>query len=110
MGTGAQSQMVRHLTIDEQGTGLRATWRPEHGFVNLSLWRDDQCVETFHLAPCEAADLMSFLAHALAEAATPPLRVAAPTDRPARAPRPPAQARVSRALRGLRTLVPRRRA
>lgn len=87
-GTVRALPVARHLAIDEQGTLLRATWRPEHGFVNLSLWRGDTCAETFHLAPHEAAGLMSFLAGALADAATapPPLRVvpgqAAATPRP----------------------------
>jgi hypothetical protein len=73
--------VARHLAIDEQGTLLRATWRPDHGFVNLSLWRGDTCAETFHMTPDEAAALMSFLAHALADGATPavspPLRLVA---------------------------------
>ena len=82
-GAGAERApaMSRHLAIDEQGTLLRATWRPAHGFVNLSLWRGDTCAETFHMAPDEAAALMSFLAHALADGATPaaspPLRLVA---------------------------------
>lgn len=51
----------RFLAIDAQGHALRATWRPTHGFVNLSLWRDDRCVETFHLTPTDASDLIAFL-------------------------------------------------
>jgi hypothetical protein len=56
----------RFLAIDEQGIGLRATWRPAHGFVNVSLWRDDQCVETFHLTPHQLSALVSFLVSRLA--------------------------------------------
>lgn len=60
----------RHLSIDERGVALRATWRLDHGFINLSLWRRDRCVETFHLTPGEAAQLVGFLVDGLADAAT----------------------------------------
>jgi hypothetical protein len=59
----------RHLAVDERGVGLRLTWRLDHGFVNLSLWRDDTCVETFHLRPSDAAELVAFLTRGLADAA-----------------------------------------
>ena len=59
---------IRHLAVDERGVGLRATWRFEHGFVNLSLWRRDMCVETFHLTPAEASRLIAFLVDGLARA------------------------------------------
>ena len=70
---------IRHLAIDERGVGLRATWRLERGFVNLSLWRRDMCVETFHLTPAEASRLIAFLVEGLAAAVPeppPPLAVA----------------------------------
>jgi hypothetical protein len=60
----------RHLAVDERGVGLRATWRLDHGFINLSLWRDGRCVETFHLTPAAAAELVGFLAKGLADATT----------------------------------------
>jgi hypothetical protein len=60
----------RMLAMDERGVVLRATWRLDHGFLNLSLWRDDRCVETFHLTPTTAAEFMSFLVHGLADATT----------------------------------------
>jgi hypothetical protein len=63
-----QLPVGRHLAVDERGVLLRATWRLDHGFINLSLWRDDVCVETFHLTPAAAAELVSFLATGLAEA------------------------------------------
>lgn len=63
---------VRHLSSDEQGVGLRATWRPGLGFVNLSLWRGQRCTETFRLTPVEAAKLVGFLASSLASAAPEP--------------------------------------
>ena len=59
----------RHFALDERGVALRATWRLDRGFVNLSLWRDDRCSETFHLRPDEAARLVSFLVTGLADAA-----------------------------------------
>lgn len=76
VGTGASTVAIAPSgsmwAIDERGVGLRATWRHERGFVNLSVWRDDVCVETFHLSPADAARLVSFVADGLAEAATPP--------------------------------------
>ena len=70
----------RHLAIDERGVGLRATWRLEHGFVNLSLWRRDVCVETFHLTPSEASRLVGFLVEGMAGALPPPIHLSvAPT-------------------------------
>jgi hypothetical protein len=43
----------RHIALDERAIGLRATWHLDRGFVNLSLRRDQSCVETFHLTPEE---------------------------------------------------------
>jgi hypothetical protein len=63
---------IRHLAIDERGIGLRATWRLEQGFVNLSLWRHDVCVETFRLTPAEASRLIAFLVEGLARAVPEP--------------------------------------
>jgi hypothetical protein len=60
----------RHLAVDERGSGLRATWHPERGIVNLSLWRGDICVETFRLTPAETGRLIGFLADSLAAGAT----------------------------------------
>jgi hypothetical protein len=76
--------------VDERGILLKATWRLDHGFINVSLWRDDRCVETFHLAPTEAASLVGFLVSGLAEVAT--VHAAAPVislvpDPPATRPR-----------------------
>ena len=63
----------RFLSVDERGVGLRASWRRAHGFVNVSLWRDDRCVETFHLSPEEVARLTSFFATCLAEVVAAPV-------------------------------------
>ena len=75
----------RHIAIDERGIGLRATWRPAHGFINVSLWRDSECVETFHLAPDDAGELIAFLGRSLAMT-TP--RASAPGLRLVNAPEP----------------------
>lgn len=74
---------TRHLAIDERGIGLRATRRLERGFVNLSLWRHDRCVETFRLTPAEASRLIGFLVEGLARA------VPEPAPAVALAPAPP---------------------
>lgn len=75
MDSGAVRQpqvLLRHFALDERGVGLRATWHAEHGFVNLSLWSDDRCIQTFHLTPAEAARLVGFLAGVLAGAVPDP--------------------------------------
>lgn len=81
----------RYWFVDDQGVVLRATWRLEHGFINLSTWQDDRCTATFHLTPADAAQLMSFLARGLADAtsvaAMAPVR--ALPDPPATAPAAP---------------------
>jgi hypothetical protein len=64
----------RHFALDERGVGLRATWHADHGFVNVSLWTGDRCVQTFHLTPVEAGRLVGFLAAVLAEAVPEPAR------------------------------------
>ncbi|HEX2574979.1 MAG TPA: hypothetical protein VHK88_01435 [Aquihabitans sp.] len=69
----------RHFAVDERGVGLRVTWRWNRGFTNLSLWRNDVCVDTFHLSPAQSADLIGFLASGLVAPAAP----SAPTPAPA---------------------------
>jgi hypothetical protein len=59
----------RALFVDERGRGLRITWHPEAGMVNLSMWRDDRCVETFRLSLAEVPALVGFLVDGLGEAA-----------------------------------------
>jgi hypothetical protein len=76
MVTGAVHELPvrrRHLAIDERGIGLRATWHFDRGLVNLSLWRKDRCVETFHLPAREAARLITFLVDGLADAVAEPV-------------------------------------
>jgi hypothetical protein len=71
----AAAAEVRHLptgrllAVDERGVGLRATWHLDRGLVNLSLWRDDHCVEAFHLSIEDAGRLTGFLVDGFAQAA-----------------------------------------
>ncbi|MBA2751131.1 MAG: hypothetical protein H0U41_02690 [Actinobacteria bacterium] len=62
----------RHLAVDERGVGLRATWHLARGLVNLSLWRGDRCIETFHLTPVQAGQLVGFLVSGLADSVAEP--------------------------------------
>jgi hypothetical protein len=64
-----QLPVGRLLAVDDRGVGMRATWHLDKGFLNVSLWRGDACVETFHLAPKEAARLAAFIADGLFDAA-----------------------------------------
>ncbi len=59
----------RALFVDDRGLGLRATWHPERGIVNLSVWRDDRCAETFHLPVADVGRLVAFLVGGLTDAA-----------------------------------------
>ncbi len=62
MDTGAVVELPvrpRHIALDERGVGLRATWHEDRGFVNVSLWSGDRCVQTFHLSPVEAGRLVA---------------------------------------------------
>jgi hypothetical protein len=73
MGFGAERAVPdvgSMMALDERGVALRATWRLNHGFINLSNWRDDRCIETFHLTPTDAAAFVSFLVSGLAEVAS----------------------------------------
>ncbi len=58
----------RALFVDPRGMGLRATWHLERGIVNLSIWRNDRCVETFWLAVDDAARMVRFLVDGMAAA------------------------------------------
>ena len=70
MGEVRQLPVGRALFVDERGLGLRATWHPERGIVNLSVWREDRCVETFWLSMADAGRLATFLVGGLADVAT----------------------------------------
>jgi hypothetical protein len=50
--------------------GLRVSTHADAGFLVLSTWRDGECVGTVRVTPAQAAELMSGLAHGMAELAT----------------------------------------
>ena len=68
LARAGQLPVGRVLFMDERGVGLRATWHLERGIVNLSVWREDVCVETFWLDVRDSARLVQFLVDGLAEA------------------------------------------
>jgi hypothetical protein len=58
----------RVLFSDDQGRVLRATWHLDRGFVNLSVWFNDRCTETFRLTLGDAAQFVAFLVEGLSDA------------------------------------------
>jgi hypothetical protein len=70
VGEVRQLPAGRALFVDERGVGLRATWHLERGIVNLSIWREDRCVETFWLPVADVGRLVSFLVGGLSDVAT----------------------------------------
>lgn len=117
MGIPAEAGVVaamhgfdRFHASDERGTGMQATWRPDHGFMNMSLWRDGRCVETFHLTPGQASALVGFVAQSLADSVPPPSRgalAAVPTVAPSTDAQPTGRGSgIDRAMASLRRRVP----
>jgi hypothetical protein len=92
----------RHFALDERGVGLRATWHFERGFLNLSLWSGDRCVETFHMTPAEAARFVGFVATGLAEAVREPAGRPSPLTVVDEPPAAPTFAALSERVRSLR--------
>lgn len=86
---GSAGVVGRYLAVDERGRGLRATWRPGHGFTNVSLWQGDVCVETFHLSAHQMGELIAFLGMSLGacQPKQPSLRIVDPSDRAPLTPR-----------------------
>ncbi len=82
MGEVHQLPVGRALFVDDRGIGLRATWHLDRGIVNLSVWRDDRCVETFWLSVADAGQLVSFLVGGLTDVATQLVTAPAPTEPP----------------------------
>ena len=70
----------RLLALDDEGTGLRASWHLDRGFVNLSIWQHDRCVATFHLTIEDAGRLAGFLVDGLASATQTMLSLTADTS------------------------------
>jgi hypothetical protein len=60
----------RVLFSDGEDRVLRATWHLEQGLVNLSVWHDDRCTETFRLSLGDAAQFVAFLVGGLSDATT----------------------------------------
>ena len=58
----------RVLFSDEQGRVLRATWHLDRRLVNLSVWYDDHCTETFRLSLSDAAQFIAFLVEGMTDA------------------------------------------
>lgn len=52
--------------MDERGTALRLSWHPDETIAVLSLWREDRCIGTFRATPADLAQIVSYLAEALA--------------------------------------------
>jgi hypothetical protein len=69
MGEVRQLPAGRALFADARGVGMRVTWHLERGIVNLSIWREGRCVETFWLPVHDVARLVGFLVDGLAGAA-----------------------------------------
>jgi len=64
----------RVLFSDAEGRVLRATWHLDRGLVNLSVWNDDRCTETFRLSLADAAQFVAFLVEGLSDATSRLLR------------------------------------
>jgi len=96
-------RVERFLAVDDQGILLRVTWRSTHGFLNLSLWRDGVCVETFHLSPSEAGKLVAFVATTLTAALPDPDRLRLRLADPAPVTGTRAASGIARSLAGARS-------
>ncbi|MGY1601149.1 hypothetical protein [Geodermatophilus sp. SYSU D00815] len=53
--------------VRQDGRAVRATAHPEAGLLTLSVWRDDTCAGTVHLAPAEVARLVARLTECLVQ-------------------------------------------
>ena len=78
----------RVLFSDAEGRVLRATWHLDRGLVNLSVWNDDRCTETFRLSLADAAQFVAFLVEGFSDATShllqavhPPLAATSTPDR-----------------------------
>ena len=56
------------LFSNKQGRVLRATWHLDQRLVNLSVWNNDRCTETFRLSLGDAAQFIAFLVEGMTEA------------------------------------------
>ena len=79
----------RVLFSDVEGRVLRASWHLDRGLVNLSVWNDDRCTETFRLSLADAAQFVAFLVEGFSDATSRLLQAVnapAPTAPPVRRP------------------------
>ena len=54
------------LDTRDAGRTLRVSWHPELEVFVVSLWRDDHCVGTIHMAPDDAAQIVHALVDVMA--------------------------------------------
>lgn len=54
--------------VRDHGRALRVSAHPESVSVVLSIWREDTCVATHHVAPRDVPELIKVLAATLVEA------------------------------------------
>jgi hypothetical protein len=59
----------RGIVLDGRGEGraLRVTWHHEAAVAVVSVWRDDRCAGTVHVAADDVPALIAVLAEGLAE-------------------------------------------
>jgi hypothetical protein len=59
----------RDIVLDERGDGraLRVTWHHDTGIAVVSVWRQDRCVGTVHVAAEDVPGLVAVLTDGLAE-------------------------------------------
>lgn len=59
----------RDVVLDQRGEGraLRVTWHHEASLAVVSVWREDRCVGTVHVAAADVPTLIAVLAEGLAE-------------------------------------------
>ena len=84
----------REVFLDERGVSLRIAWHLDRGLVNVSVWREDRCTDTFQLTVDDVARLVTCLVDGLGAAA-------AETTSSASPPPPTLRARARSLLRRL---------
>ncbi len=59
----------RGIVLDERGEGraLRVTWHHEASVAVVSVWRDDRCAGTVHVAAEDVPTLIAVLTEGLSE-------------------------------------------
>jgi hypothetical protein len=59
----------RDIVLDDRGDGraLRVTWHHDAGVAVVSVWRQDRCAGTVHVAARDVPQLVAVLTEGLAE-------------------------------------------